>query len=163
MKEFQQFNGIDGIVWYVLVALVVVVFAAVFIDEKEDPAVARALRDAQSLSLQLAYGGLGELNSVANLGSQRLPASVQKGNKSELSQKEFGKQGRIGTDPWGNQFRYQFFDPVDGKTQRLAVWSYGPNTKADTTFSFSSLGAKNDPGYIQFNGDDVGYVFEIKK
>lgn len=103
----------------------------------------KAMRRAEGLAYQLM-----DIHRAAQKDS-RAPASSS-------------SEGLIGSDPWGQPYRYRVLNhaakPEDKKAQeyKLVIWSQGPNKKADT--DDSKLDSDRDKVAVQFDGDDVGIV-----
>lgn len=103
----------------------------------------KAMRRAEGLAYQLM-----DIHKASQKDS-RAPASSS-------------NEGQIGSDPWGQPYRYRVLNhaakSADKKAQdySLVVWSGGPNKKADT--KEENLDSDRDDFSAQFEGDDVGVV-----
>ncbi|MCB0356478.1 MAG: hypothetical protein KDD40_05695 [Bdellovibrionales bacterium] len=157
----QTLKTLDLGILVVLSVCAFMVFVTLIQTEKKDPERAKALLGAQNLALQLAAGGLGTLQ-VESLGNERNIASVEKYSDYKRSIELFGKQGKIGRDPWGNAFRYGFIeqDVQNKKEAYVVVWSDGPNGLKETEFDelLNFKLKRNSTSEIHLNYDDVGYV-----
>ncbi len=146
----------------VLVSLASLVVAAIVSVNLESPQKRKALADAQSLALQLASGGLGTFQQPKAVGS-RLPASIFEGSNYKHSLKIFGKQGRIGRDPWGNAFHYDFLEDEAKSKVFISVWSDGPNGAKDTAADSIHVHEEEGRAFVILQGDDLGFVREVPR
>ncbi len=163
--EKQRFKTIDLGFMFALLGVTFAVVIALVGQQSTDPDKVRALLSAQNLTLQLSAGGLGSLKPE-EINTGRGPASVENTTSFQKSMKLFGRQGKIGQDPWGNSFRFNFvgLDEQKGNIY-VVVWSDGPDQKSDTTVEITAnlkmKGKKKQ--LLRLNGDDLGYIRVVGK
>lgn len=166
--EKQGFKTIDlGVMLSLSIVAFGVIMALAGRDDR-DPLRDKALVEAQNLALQLAAGGLGTLSSESQDTAQRAPASHQNPFTYEKSIELFGKHGKIGIDPWGNPFRFNFIN-VENSNEgqaKVVVWSDGHNGQPETSMeSLQNIVEthKNVGRDLRLGGDDFGYLRPVAK
>lgn len=89
----------------------------------------------------------------------RLPASVSE-EKAVLSAENLRSTGTMGTDPWGQPYRYRIIpETVASGKIRILVWSSGPNKKIETAaLDDEAKPLDNQPLY---QGDDLGVLLSV--
>lgn len=91
-------------------------------------------------------------------GGGRLPASVSE--DKGLSPANLRSTGTMGTDPWGQPYRYRILSAAEqaGKI-RILVWSSGPNQKIETAaLDDEGKTLESQPLYL---GDDLGVLLSV--
>jgi hypothetical protein len=66
-------------------------------------------------------------------------------------------EGKVGQDPWGNPYDFAFLRNEKGATNRVAVWSEGPDHISQTSVQRQSVGS-NKSDSVEFKADDTGSV-----
>ncbi|AFX99918.1 hypothetical protein [Bdellovibrio bacteriovorus] len=90
----------------------------------------------------------------------RLPASVSE-DKSALNAENLRSTGTMGTDPWGQPYRYRILSgaaDAAGKI-KILVWSSGPNQKIETASLDDE--AKSLDTQPLYEGDDLGVLLSV--
>ncbi|MGE9745168.1 hypothetical protein [Bdellovibrio bacteriovorus] len=89
----------------------------------------------------------------------RLPASVSE-DKSSLTAENLRSTGTMGTDPWGQPYRYRILSGADATGKiKILVWSSGPNQKVETA-SLDDEGKSLDSQPL-YEGDDLGVLLSV--
>lgn len=159
--ENQRLNTIDlGLMFALIGFTLAVVASQLKVEKRRNPQMTRAFVSAQNLALQLSTGGFGVLNDEEK--PHRELANIKNSTNYKKSLELFGKQGKMGQDPWGSAFRFNFLESeVEGiKSIYVIVWSDGPNGQKEThTDVLENLNkAPMASGELQLNGDDLGYI-----
>lgn len=112
-----------------------------------------AKRHAEVLGYQVfeIYREAANASAVSEILSSRSVASLRTNGSTSL---DFRETGSIGSDPWGQPYRYRVLSSSPGQPMRVHIWSAGPN-KAFETKDEPSVAAET---YV---GDDVGIVLAM--
>ncbi len=137
-QRLQGYNGrIGSIVFFAIIGFVFVFF---------DPQTASDNQRQNEVGMQKAKIIAYQIYQIYNRhhSSSRLPASSP--NESVY--------GQMGTDPWGQAFRYRLvFDQKNNK-RKIIVWSAGANAKVDTP----NLEIEDQSNLeVIYAGDDFGF------
>ena len=145
----QDFKSYDLILGCALMAAIFGILTVMMARSIGDKSSDRAKYHASRLTQQILSNGMNDPNF-------RNPATVNS-KKNIRAIDILGEEGRISKDPWGEAYYYKVFQNED-QIVAVAVWSGGPDGKADTKsdeLKFQS-GDRLVLGY--FRGDDVGAI-----
>jgi hypothetical protein len=144
-QELRSSNGLLGLV---ILGLSLFLILPLGLDSAENSEVARNQKKAESLAYQIITIQQNQNSTSSTIGSP----NAQKGDRGPASvAPRFHQEGSIGLDQWGRPFQYKMFEHLGKK--HIAVWSYGPNGKLDSSVEDNNLSATNT-----FKGDDIGVV-----
>lgn len=144
-QELRSSNGLLGLV---ILGLSLFLILPLGLDSAENSEVARNQKKAESLAYQIITIQQNQNSTSSTIGS----LNAQKGDRGPASvAPRFHQEGSIGLDQWGRPFQYKMIEH-SGKKQ-IAVWSYGPNGKLDSSVEDNKLTAAHT-----FKGDDIGVV-----
>jgi hypothetical protein len=67
----------------------------------------------------------------------------------------------MGTDPWGEPYRYRILSADEPQAVRVLVWSGGPNKRVETAdLENEEAPVKGQPVYF---GDDMGVLLRVSQ
>lgn len=141
-QRLQEHNGRVGSILF----LVMIVFLITLIN----PKMGSDRQRINELGIQKAKVIAYQIYQIYNrqLQSGRGPASVQ----SETA------AGQMGTDPWGQSFRYRLIFNEKVNKRKIIVWSMGANGKVDTPLLANEDQFIKEVNYL---GDDFGFELQM--
>lgn len=160
-KEKQEFRSSALLSSLGLLAVAVAIVATPWNRQIEDSRIEAARQKAEVVGYQVAQIYREALNSEANLMevSGRKPASV--GAERAFSMENLRSTGTMGTDPWGEPYRYRILSVDQPGAVRVLIWSGGPNKRVETAdLDNEESSVKEQPVYF---GDDMGVLLRVSQ
>lgn len=141
-QRLQEYNGrVGSIVFFAMVLFFVTII---------NPKIGSDQQRMNELGVQKAKVIAYQIYQIYNRHHQsaRGPAAIQ----SETS------VGQMGSDPWGQAFRYRLVFDEKSNKRKIIVWSIGANGKVDTPLLANEEQVIKEVTYL---GDDFGFELQM--
>lgn len=159
-EQKQEFKSSGVLALLGLVGFSTAIIATPWNRQVQDARTEKARQKAEVVGYQVVqiYREAAKTQKVGEQASGRLPASLSE--EAGLSPENLRSTGTMGTDPWGQPYRYRILS-TEAKTGkiRILVWSTGPNQRIET----ASLDDEDKPLDNQplYEGDDIGVLLSV--
>lgn len=157
-EEKQEFRSSGVLTLLGLLGLSAVIVITPWNRALQDAGVEECRQKAEVVGYQVVqiYREASKVQSSQGTFSNRTPASIN----DEPSLDNTRTTGTMGTDPWGQPYRYRIISSDTSKI-RILVWSAGPNKKVESTeLDDESLRISMQPSY---SGDDLGVILSVSQ
>ncbi|WII70778.1 hypothetical protein QJS83_09930 [Bdellovibrio sp. 22V] len=156
-EEIQEFKSTSVLALLGLVGFSAAIIATPWNRQMADSKVETARQKAEVVGYQVVqiYREASKPQSPAEKAGKRVPASVSESSVAE----NLRSTGTMGTDPWGQPYRYRILSASPAGKMRILVWSTGPNKKVETAdLDNEDKSLTEQPVY---SGDDLGVLLSM--
>lgn len=158
-NENQEFRSSGLLSLLGLVGVVMAIVGTPWNRQDQDSSIEAARQKAEVVGYQVAQIYREAANPKASLSQNSGRNIASAGGEGGFSLESLRNTGTMGTDPWGEPFRYRILPAEKAGVVRVLIWSGGPNRKMETAELVDEKAPiKEQPVYF---GDDIGVLLSV--